>query len=859
MNFPQLIETWTTFITSRPRQVLGVVGMLTLGMLYVAVSQFSINSDTSRLIRQDTEWRANYDAFEAAFPRYRQNSLVVVHGRSIDAVTSVGEQLFQALTARTEVFETVWSPINDPVLARHALLFLSVDELEQLLDNLAGAQPVLAALAEDPSSASLFAFLTTVIEQDEVPDSILPLLDLLQATMVDHIAGNGRPVAWRDELRGSDEPIYNIIYVQGRQDFGEQLPNARIVNTIRDTIAQLEHPLIDDVSIRLTGQVPLEHGEIESAVDSAQLAGTLAILLLALVLVFGVKSARVIGATYLSMIVGLIWTTAIANLLVGQFNTISIIFLVMFIGLGVDFAIHLSLRYQEAILDGDKNAALLTTSRSLGVAITLCGITSSIGFLAFVPTEYLGLAELGIISGAGMIIAVVVTLTVIPAFFSIVATPRHLHSNPLVNQISMLVGRHPQAVVGVTLVFGALCSWIGSSAMFDYSTLSLKDPNSEAMQTFRELQDQDVMTEYTINYPADNEAMALELSRRLSALPSVSSVVTPADYLPADQEEKRYILEDARFMLGSTLAAALGQQREAASDPLPEIRQLISTVENYDGAHQGRINELATVLSQLAASDKATRLTFDRHLVEPALDELNWLQQALAVKPLTLEALPSDLKERFVSNEGQYLVTVTPAGNIIPVEAMRRFTEDVLDIIPTGTGRPVIDLGIGEIVVTAFQQAIAIAVTAIFIILVITLRSVTDAVLVFIPLGITAMFTLTMSVMIDLPLNMANVVVIPLIFGLGVDNGIHVVERFRESASLAALSTSSTPNAVFLSTLTTLGTFSALSFSSHQGIYSIGVLLTMALIALMFLTMVSLPALLSVFSNRRQGAIESLP
>ena len=180
---------------------------------------------------------------------------------------------------------------------------------------------------------------------------------------------------------------------------------------------------------------------------------------------------------------------------------------------------------------------------------------------------------------------------------------------------------------------------------------------------------------------------------------------------------------------------------------------------------------------------------------------------------------------------------------------MRRFTNDVMQAVPKVTGRPVLDLGIGDIVVKAFVTAILIAILLIFFVLIMALRSTLDSLLVFIPLAMTALLTLSVSVLIDLPLNMANVVVIPLIFGLGVDNGIHMVKRFRQSGSIAHLLQSSTPKAVFLSNLTTLGTFCALSFSSHQGIFSIGILLTVALTSLMLLTLISLPALLATFST----------
>jgi predicted RND superfamily exporter protein len=208
-----------------------------------------------------------------------------------------------------------------------------------------------------------------------------------------------------------------------------------------------------------------------------------------------------------------------------------------------------------------------------------------------------------------------------------------------------------------------------------------------------------------------------------------------------------------------------------------------------------------------------------------------------------------ELRERLIAKDGRAVVSITPAEDIVPVEAMRRFTTEVMTVVPDVTGRPVLDLGIGDLVITAFQTAILIAVSLIFLILLMTLRSLVDSILVFIPLAMTAMLTLSVSVLIDLPLNMANVVVIPLIFGLGVDNGIHMVKRFHQSSTVEALVHSSTPKAVFLSNLTTLGTFCALSFSSHQGIYSIGVLLTVALTSLMLLTLVSLPALLATFSR----------
>ncbi|NJN52537.1 MAG: MMPL family transporter [Gammaproteobacteria bacterium] len=144
------------------------------------------------------------------------------------------------------------------------------------------------------------------------------------------------------------------------------------------------------------------------------------------------------------------------------------------------------------------------------------------------------------------------------------------------------------------------------------------------------------------------------------------------------------------------------------------------------------------------------------------------------------------------------------------------------------------------------MQALMLAVIGIALILAVALRSVRDALLVLAPLTLAAVFTVAVAVLIDMPFNMANVLVLPLIFGLGVDNGIHVVDRFRRERDVSHLMHSSTPRAVLLSTLTTVGAFAALMLSPHQGTASIGALLTIAIVWLLLFTVLVLPMLLSV-------------
>ena len=232
------------------------------------------------------------------------------------------------------------------------------------------------------------------------------------------------------------------------------------------------------------------------------------------------------------------------------------------------------------------------------------------------------------------------------------------------------------------------------------------------------------------------------------------------------------------------------------------------------------------------------------------LDEhLDWLRRALEAESTSLADLPADLKRRLISADGQVLVTALPSEDIADVQNLNRFLDAVAEVAPGATGRPVVESGVGEIVVRSFREAIAIAAIAIMLVVLVALRDPIETLLVLTPIVMAAVFTTATAVLIDVPFNMANVMAIPLVLGLGVDNGIHLVLRYREERNLDGLLHSSTARAIVLSGLTTFAAFGALSVSSHRGISSMGLLLTIAIFYLMVCTLVVLPALLAWRSN----------
>ncbi len=855
--FERILVSWTNLVVRNYKLTLLLLVVLTGVLGAYAVLEFRINSDTSRLIVQDTDWRKVHDEFIDEFPQYDKTTFIVVSGPAPQKVKLVAEDLAENLKNEDE-FKSVFSPASSEYYEENIFLYMQPRDLEKTIQKLANAQPFLTAIAADSSIRSVLMLLISAIESEEnIEAGLSQISEALRLARDKALDPDSSPISWRDQLFSpdGDQIFYQLIFIQGKQNFGLDLPNSVIVDTINQAIENNNHPFKADVQIRLTGQVPLEHGEIVNAMESAKLSGSIAVIILLFVLVWGIRSPQLIAAIYLSMFIGLIWTAAFAMSAVGQYNTISIIFLVMFIGLGVDFAVHLSLKYQELANTESRDTALTEASRSLGPALFLCGLTSAIGFLSFVPTPYRGLAEMGIISAGGMLIAVFVTLTFIPAFFSVTKKPKTVERLFFANFLTRIHQQRSKEIAYVTIVIIIIAGLSAGKAEFDYSTLSLKNPNSEAMSALKELQDKGLVTDYTLFYIADDAAEAENKKQDLLDLSVVEQALVPEDYLPKNQSENLEILEEASFLLSSIFLSETKQEPLKDSEYVELLRKLSSVAENRliqtnpNSLEQTFIKDIVNVAQSLMKANDAGRIEFSKNIIPPLKSEIYWLEKALNAEEITLEDLPLAQLRRLVSEENKVIVSATPSIDVLPVESLRHFTESVLSVADEFTGRPVLDLGIGDIVVKSFLTAIFLACSGIFLILLLTLKSLTDSVLVFIPLLITAFFTLAVSWIIDLPLNMANVVVIPLIFGLGVANGIHIVKRFHQTNSPEELINSSTPKAVFLSNLTTLASFGALCFSSHLGIYSIGVLLTIGIVTLMIFTIVCLPALLFTFSK----------
>ena len=547
---------------------------------------------------------------------------------------------------------------------------------------------------------------------------------------------------------------------------------------------------------------------------------------------------------------GISLTLGFATLVVGELNTLSMIFVVLFFGLGVDFAAHFALRVQ-ANLDQDLRATLGRSLRDTGPALALCTLTSAVSFLAFLPTAYRGLAGLGMISAGGLVIAFVLTLSIIPAVLlrrPPVARGRWARRClPLYWAVCDEIDALPDPwVVGVFVAVSLSSLWVAKDLRFDYSVLAMRDAQSPAMQALLALQQDQQTTDYSVHVLADDADEAAQLKEELLRLPSVSAVSTPADFVPTEQAKKAALLVEQSVLLEEISAP----ERNRASDAeltalaLEYLQQVIPELPNGAADAARQVLESAQNLARAPAKLEA----FEQQMFQQYSSSLAEYQRLLTFEPFALDDVPAHFRQQLIAQSGQHLVSVIPSSQLNDRDATDTFIAQVSAVAPNVAGRSVVEWGVGGVVIQSFQQAVATAFLIIFLVLVCYFRGWKLPLLVFIPIGVTVILTFALCVALKISLNMANILMVPLILGLGVDTGIHIVHRHTQGQGAGDTMDPAIRRAVMISGLTTIGTFCSLSFSPHLGAASIGIILSIAISVLLVTSLLLMPILLRWFA-----------
>lgn len=841
--------------------------VLTLALVYYATSHLSLDTDQNHLLDRKLPFRQAESQLATAFPHNAYSIVIVVDGDSAENTDNAAKKLVARLRQQPQLLESVYAPGEGDFFARNGLLYLDKPALLQLGDHLTEAAPFLGALSQDASLRGLFMMMGRALEQKLAPENQAQLqntIDAIAKVTEAQIEGRPQNLSWREQLGGGMQAAGNdkrrFVLVQPRFDFTRLHPAEEALDTVRHIVAA-EQASNSSARLRLTGEAPIGQEELESVAKDAKTATLLSFGAVCILLMVGFYSPRLVVATLLTLVVGLSWTAAFCAFAIGHLNLISVMFAVLFIGLGVDFGIQFTMRFREEFYRcGNHAEALTETAIGVGGALALAASAAAVGFFSFVPTDYIGLSELGIISGAGMFIALFANLTVLPALLTLLPIqPRMQPTNNFVStHFSTLIQRHRRAIMYAAALAGLVGVVLAPQVRFDADPLNMKDPATESVATFLELLRDPQTTPYTIEVLTADLTTAKALTQRLEKLEVVDKAVSLASFIPDNQDEKLNIINDLTLVLQPLVMPS-------PSTPASHAEEL----EAFDNFHKTLIAASATQADEKAQPDKKLATSMNR--LAQAMERLRstpgWPDQALAqlrqrivsdlpqqlamlrllLSPdqVTLANLPPDLAARYVAADGRARIEVFPKHDMRNSQALRHFVREVQTVAPRAAGAAVSLVESGDAVIRACLEAAALALLAEMALLFAVFRRWLDVLLVLVPMLLAASLTIATSVIFNLPFNLANVIALPLLLAISIAFGIYMVSRRRGEDGTKVLFHTSTPRAVLFSALTTVVSFGTMAFSSHRGLSGMGLLLTLSLSFALLYALVVLPAIMA--------------
>jgi uncharacterized protein len=880
-GYKEFLVKWVGW--TRKFAVLVVISavLMSAGSIAYLAQNIKINTSTSDMLSSDLPFQKQSAIMDEAFPQFSKNLLIVIDGETPDLADDAALVLADKLRGMPKLFGFVYDLAGDPFFQKNGLLYLKTDELGDLSDRLAEAQPFLGTLWQDSSLPGLFDLLSLVVDETlkgvgakdskagKPPVDISRVFHVISDVAEAQKAGRFKHLSWQDLMQGnsgeSDNKPRRFLITQPALDFGSLAPAGKAMKAVRQAAAELNLDQDNGVRVRLSGTAALSKEELQSVEEGMGTAGILSLILVLGLLGLGLRSKRLIFATVLTLIMGLIWTAGFAIFALGQLSLISVAFAVLFIGLSIDLGIHFGLRYKESIDTGAfHDEALKEATEGVGGALTLAAFASSIAFYSFLPTDYRGLAELGLIAGTGMFIAFFANLTILPALLTLMPLKpgSAKWGKGVAGAAQEFVRNRAKPVVLCAVVVGIGAMVLLPQVRFDFDPMNLRDPNTESVSTLLELMSDSRTNPYSITILEKSLESAKELGSRLEKLPEVKSTQTLAHFVPENQDEKLEIIESMALYLSpafqnqrDTTPSSEKDLERTVGELRLKLRKLsVADTSSEIGKSAARLN---TALEGLLAGDNGVDRTLralEVRLLSGLPNRLKALHRSLNAESVALKDLPKSLQERRVAPDGQARLKVYGEGDMLDREQLINFVDAVRTLAPNALGAPVVILESGRAVVSSFRDAGVISVVLIGLLLIVMLRRIRDVLFVFAPLFLAALLTVAASILFNVPFNFANVIVLPLLFGLGVDGGIHLVLREREQNNSADVLHTSTPRAVLFSALTTVGSFSTIALSSHPGTASMGVLLSIAIVLTLICTLLVLPALMVLFPNSEDAA-----
>ncbi|MBN2473246.1 MAG: MMPL family transporter [Pirellulales bacterium] len=865
---------WTTRLVLRfpiPTVALGLAAAL----IALALSGSRLGFRTSRLDLLNSEcgynrlWIDYIDEFGD-----KDDVVVVVEGADRAEVVPVLEEISASLGRETRLFDAVLHGVDLSKIRRKVLYFLNWDQLVDIERFLQKVEPIvhgdwsrlkLGTMAEgmcarlqnagSPQAvgtqeeyARLSESLQAAVSQEgryrspwpEMPGLVATISELHDRYLLTPDGRLGFVL-----LRLADDDKDQDSFVQGTQ----------AIDALRELIARVEaqHP---ETKIGLTGLPVMENDEMRVSQVSMMEASLLSLVGVACLFVAGFGGLRHPLMTVGALLLGMAWSLGYITLAVGHLNILSISFGVILIGLGIDFGIHYLARYLQLCRVSHRcDESLVRTASRVGPGILTGAATTAIAFFTAGLTDFTGVAELGTIAGGGVLLCCLAAITVLPAMIHL-SDARHSHRIlPAPLDIHGWMGplfRAPRALLAVTLAATVLLSLGMSRLWYDHNLLNLQPEGLESVELEKKLLDEGDRSVWFALSIAENRQELLQRKQQFVRLASVERVEEIASLLP-DDPQRRPIIQ----RIQQRLANLPERPPRIPVDPPDELGRVLARGQTLLAGYpqtlqtQHRLAQVRDLLRRMPLAECYSRVDrYQQDIAGDLLSRLHNLRTMADPEPPTLSDLPEELVTRFVGQDGRYLLKIFAKGDIWDMDAMKRFVDNVRSIDPKATGNPLQTYEASWQMKRSYEQAAWYALAAVLFVLYLDFRSLRYTLLAMVPLGLGVVQMFGLLGLLNIPLNPANMIVLPLILGIGIDDGVHVTHDFRCQRGRYRMSPS-TASAVLITSLTTMVGFGSLMIASHRGLQSLGRVLTIGVSCCLFASLIMLPALLAWLTRHR--------
>ncbi|MDD2580588.1 MAG: MMPL family transporter [Desulfuromonadaceae bacterium] len=880
------------FVSKHPRLILAVALLISSISVIYTVKNMTFLTGRDDLMPRNAPFQVDYRAYRAEFGD-QEEIVAVIESDDAEKSTRAADALYVLLNRDKEQFRDVFYPGGLPFFRKNGLLFMPLDDIKNLRHTLTMAAPVLKDLSASPSVQTLFTSLTGQIDgylKTGDPASLESLTFMLTTLDKGFKAFDGKTsgLSMDSFLKGDGTDKPSMLENAGKQQVITMLPvkqegsfvaSEKSIKAARRALDEiLNKAEFKGTRGGLTGVPVLEYEEMATSQRDIGIATVLSLSLTVILLLFAFRGFLNVFAAMVSLIIGISLSFGFATLAVGHLNILSMVFAIMLIGLGIEYGIQVVLRYQEELKRGASGMEAIETGLSSNIrSIIMAAATVALAFATFAFTDFKGIAELGIIAAGGVFICAIVTFTVLPAMLVMLERFRRtpLTAPTLRNggnktdlcerPFFRFIFARPKSVIAGMLLLSLICLYPTLTMRFDYNLMNLQAKGLESVEYAYKLMRSKENSGYFAVVTARDEAEARSLTERLERLPAVDHVVSKLTFVPEQQGEKLTELAALRRIMNQVKPVPYEENLQVMALPkvFEDFRDRVEELKNALEARKApEAKPTAIFLITLDKFFKTLEAEKDKNalgllrefqgsMFAELPEKLRMMKESLEATPITETDVPPQLLQRFIGKSGKLLLQVAAKKEVFEREPLQEFVSQVKSISPKATGEPVMVYESLSVLRTAYLKAFIYAFIGIIVLLLINFRSIRYALLGTLPLATGMLLMVGGMRLVGISFNSANIIVLPLILGVGVDSAIYILNRYRQgNESPGQVVTRSAGIGVFLNALTILFSFGALMVAHHQGVFSIGAVMSLGMIASVAAFLIFLPALLSMWGKR---------